>query len=208
MHCELVIKCIFATKLLNWMNISFSNITNNIKTSIVNPKSFWIEKKDNLDNQAMLLLGYFFPLLIIAAITVFFGELFRSNHFYIGFALLKSLRVIVLFVLQYFLAVVFTSELMKTFGGIKNKSIAQNLVVYSITPFMLVSIVTGLFPFLYVIDVLGFYGFFIFWVGAKETLNDFPENKQSSYILITIVVNFFVFSFLSITLSKLLTAYY
>ena len=89
----------------------------------------------------------------------------------------------------------------------KNKEIARNLVIYSLTPFLLVSAVTGLMPFLYVIDILGFYCFYIFWVGAKEILV-FPDNKQSSYILLTVVINFFVFSFLSITLSKLLEAYY
>lgn len=189
------------------MEISFSDIINTVKELIVNPKLFWISKKEDLDSQAKLLIRLFMPLLLIAVIAVFLGEFFRSSHFYVGFALLKSLRVVVLFLLQYFLAVFFTTELMKTFGSTKNKIIAQNLVAYSLIPFLLVSTVTGLFQFLYVIDILGFYSFYVFWTGAKEML-DFPDNKQSSYILITIVVNFFVYSFLSITLAKLLTAYY
>lgn len=189
------------------MIISFSNIVENCKTLILNPKSFWVSKKENLESQSQLLIGFFLPLLLTVSVAVFLGEFFRSSHFYIGFALLKSLRVIVLFFLQYFLAVFFTKELMKTFGGEKNIEISRNLVVYSITPFLLVSIITGLFPFLYVIDILGIYSFYIFWIGAKELLV-FPDNKISSYTLLTIVVNFFVFSFLSIFLSKLLTAYY
>ena len=59
----------------------------------------------------------------------------------------------------------------------------------------------------YVVDILGLYGFYIFWVGVNELLV-FPENKKSSYALLTIAVNFFVFSFLSIVLTKLLAAYY
>jgi hypothetical protein len=58
-----------------------------------------------------------------------------------------------------------------------------------------------------VVDILGMYSFYLFWLGAKELVK-LPENKEHSYILITIVVNFFVFSFLSILLSKLLNAYY
>jgi hypothetical protein len=96
---------------------------------------------------------------------------------------------------------------MKTFGAEKNAEAARRLVVYSMTPLLLVSIITGLFPFLYVLDILGVYSFYLFWLGAKELLS-FPENKEHSYILITIVANFFVFSFLSVFLSKLLNAYY
>lgn len=189
------------------MKISFSNIINNIKQLLINPKSFWLSKKENLESQPQLLISFFLPILLLVSVVVFLGEFFKSSHFYIGFALLKSLRIIVLFLLQYLLAVFFTNELMKTFGGNKNILIARNLVVYSMTPFFLVSIITGLFPFLYVIDILGMYSFFIFWVGVKELLT-FPENKLSSYTIITIVVNFFVFSFLSIILSELLKAYY
>src|SRR5690606_11437209 len=99
-----------------------------------------------------------------------------------------------------------TNELIKAFGGKKNIFIARKLVVYSLTPFLMVSIITGMFPFLYVMDVLGLYGIYIFWMGAR-TLLEFPERKQTSYILVTTMANFFVFSFLSIFLSKLLTAF-
>jgi hypothetical protein len=189
------------------MKVSFSNIINSTKDLILYPKSFWISRKEEQDSQLKIFLGFLLPYLLVISIAVFLGEFFRSSHFYIGFALLKSLRVVVLFLLQYFLAVFFTNELIKTFGGEKNIEISRNLVAYSLTPFLLVSIVTGLFPFLYVIDILGLFSFYIFWVGVKELLV-FPENKRTSYTLITIVTTFFVFSFLSIILSKLLTAYY
>ncbi len=189
------------------MKIAFSDIINNSKQLIIDPKSFWVSKKEDLDSPAKLLFGFLLPILIVVAIAVFLGEFFRSSDFYVGTALLKSLRIIVLFLLQYFIAVFFTNELIKTFGSEKNMDISRNLVAYSLTPFLLVSIVTGLIPFFYVMGILGLYSFYIFWVGVKELLV-FPENKQSSYTLITIVVTFFVFSFLSITLSKLITAYY
>lgn len=189
------------------MEISFSNVVKYTKDILINPGAFWISKKDNLDGQSKLLVQYFLPLLFVVTVSVFLGEFFRSSHFYVGFALLKAAKFIVLLLLQYLLAVFFTTELMKTFGGEKNKSAAQNLVIYSLTPFLLVSAITGLFQFLYILDVLGFYCFYIFWIGAKELLS-FPENKKTSYILITVVVSFFVFSFLSITLSKLLASYY
>ena len=188
------------------MEFSISNIFNVVKEVVINPKDFWTNQKDS-NGSAMLLTGYYFPLLLVVALAVFLGEFFSSSHFYVWFAVFKALREIVLFILQYFIAVFFTVELMRTFGSEKNRQVAQKLVVFSLTPILLVSFITGLFQFLYVIDILGIYGFYIFWVGAKE-LTSFPNEKQNSYILITLLVNFFIFSFLSVFLSKLMEAFF
>jgi len=188
------------------MDFSFSKIIAEVQELILKPKDFWEGKKETDGGQATL-LAYLIPFLVLLALVVFVGEFFKRTDFFIEYPVLKAVREIVLFALEYFIGVFFTTELMKTFGGEKDVNTARKLVAYSMTPFLLVSMITGLFPFLYVVDVLGMYSFYLFWVGAKELVK-IPENKQYSYILITIVVNFFVFSFLSIFLSKLLNAYY
>lgn len=185
----------------------FSRLIVRVKDVILNPKDFWESQKESGESHRKMLLEHFLPLLLVVAIAVFLGEFFRSSHFYMGYAVLKAVREIVFFVLQIFLAVFFTNELLKTFGGKKDIQLSRKLILFSMTPFLLVSIVTGLFQFLYIVDILGVYSFYLFWVGAKE-LVVLPEQKKGSYILITIVINFFIFSFLSIFLSKLLTAYF
>lgn len=188
------------------MEFSFSKLISDVKLIIVNPKGFWLEQKET-KNSEKLWLTYLLPIALAGALAVFIGEFFKRTDFFIQFPLLKAFREVLLFVLQYFISVFFTTELMKTFGAEKNIDIARKLVVFSMTPMLLVSLVTGLFPFLYVVDIFGMYSFYLFWVGAKKLLT-FPENKEHSYILITIVVNFFIFSFLSVFLSKLLNALY
>ena len=189
------------------MNDLFLNIINTIKEVIINPKEFWVKQKKEETSKSKLLLGYLLPILLVVAIAVFLGEFFRLTNYFIEYSLLKSARIVLLFVLQYYISVFFTNELIKTFGGEKNRNISKKLVIYSLTPFLLASLITGLFPFLYVIEIVGFYGFYIFWIGVDKLLI-FPENKKSSFTIISIVVNFFIFSFLSITLSTLLTAFY
>lgn len=171
------------------------------------PKSFWVSKKETTESLVELFTSFLLPLFVAASLAVFLGEFFRSSHFYLGFAVLKALRKIVLFGLAYFISVYFATTLMKTFGAEKNIDVARQLVAYSLTPLLLISMVTGLFPFLYVLDILGLYSFYIFWTGVSELLT-FPEQKREKYILITILVIFFIFTFLSIFLSKLLTAYF
>lgn len=189
------------------MKIVFAEIIKICKELLLNTRDFWSSKKDQLDTQFKLLSGFFLPLLSFAALMVLLGELFRSNHFYFGFAILKSLKVIVLFVLQYYVTVFFVRELMKTFGSEKNTKAAQNLVIYSLTPLLLVTMVTGIFPFLYVLDILGLYGFYIFWVGVPEILK-FPENKRTRYTMLVLLICLFTFSFMSIFLNELIKVYY
>ncbi|WP_372934084.1 Yip1 family protein [Mariniphaga sediminis] len=188
------------------MQKSFKRIVHNIKEVILEPKTFWEKQKQEQPSQMKLLTGYFLPLLLLVALGVFASEMLRGSRFYITFPLMKASREIVLFLLQYVISAFLTNELIKAFGGEKNMHTARKLVVYSLTPYLLVSFVTGLFPFLYVANILGLYGFYIFWTGVSELLV-FPEKKQSSYILVTILANFFVFSFLSVLLSRLLTAF-
>lgn len=189
------------------MEFSFSNIIAQVKELLFTPKEFWQAQKNKEESGTKLWLTYMLPILLAVALAVFIGEFFKRTDFFIEYPLLKALREVVLFILMYFFGVFFTTELMKTFGGEKNAAVARKLVVYSLTPVLLVSVLTGMFPFLYILDILGVYSVYLFWVGARELLT-FPENKENSYILITIVVNFFLFSFLSVFLSKLLNAYY
>ena len=188
------------------MDISVKKISGRVRSLLIQPKEFWKAQKHTAENQWKILFRFYFPLLLIVSSANFLGEFTGSNHFYAGFAAAKAAREFILYTFQYFISVFFTVELMKPFGGKRNLQAAQKLVIYSLTPFLLVSIVSGLFPFLYAIEALGMYGFYIFWIGVQEML-DFPERKESSYILVTILVNFFLFSFLSIFLFKLLTAY-
>lgn len=187
------------------MKIAVLKTINLIKLLILKPKKFWQKQKETKGGGA-LFFSFLLPIIIIVTISVFVGDFFRRPDFFIQYPLLKSLRTFLLFILMYFIDVFFTNELMKTFGAQKNIQNARKLVIFSMVPFLIVSFVTGLFPFLYILVILGFYSFYVFGVGAKELLT-FPENRGQSYILITILVNFFVYGFLSVLLSKLLAAY-
>jgi hypothetical protein len=188
------------------MIVNINNIFKNIKEVIFEPVRFWEQQKEGKSQDKQAFTNFLLPFLILIFLAVFASELIRGSRFYLTFPLMKAGREVLLFLFQYFISIFLTNELIKTFGGIKNIFIARKLVVYSLTPFLFVSFITGMFPFLYVMDILGLYSFYIFWMGAK-TLLEFPENKLTSYILVAVLANFFVFSFLSIFLSKLLSAF-
>lgn len=189
------------------MKIIFSEIINQTRQILIHPKKFWLVKKEESENTGNVFTNFLLPIILTVAIAVFIGDLFRRNDFIIEIPLLNSIQIIALFTLQYVVSVYLTNKLIQTFGGKKNICISRNLVAYSMTPLLLIFTITSLIPFLGILNIIGFYGLYIFWMGVDELLV-FPENRKSQFSLITIVINLFLFSFLSIILSKLLAAYY
>ncbi|PIF05392.1 MAG: hypothetical protein CSA36_06995 [Draconibacterium sp.] len=189
------------------MTINFSEIISNAKSVLFAPASFWVSRKERSESNIRLFAGYFLPLLFIEAGAVFLGELFNSSHFYALFAVFRTLIELILFATFYFIGCYFIGRLMKTFGGVVDSKAARQLIAYSMTPVLLVSTITGLFPFIYPATILGVYSFYIFWIGAKE-LAKVPEPNKERYIIVTLLVNFFIFTFLNIFLHKLLMAFY
>jgi len=189
------------------MKIRILEIINQTRQILIYPKNFWTTNKEEFETSGNVFTGFLFPIVLTTAAAVLIGDFLRRSDFILEIPLFNSFRIIALFVLQYLISVFLTNELIKTFEGQKNIYISRNLVAYSMTPLLLIFTLTSLIPFLRILNIIGFYSFYIYWVGVEELLV-FPENKKSKFSLITIVVNLFLFSFLSIFLSKLLIAYY
>lgn len=170
---------------------------------ILNPRAFWKSRIDTRESQKELFKNLLLPLLAVVATAIFLGEFFRSDYFRIWVAALWALREIFLFASLYFIGVYGTNELIKYLGFEEKIEALQKLVSYSLVPFLLVSVVTGLFPFFYFLDIFGIYGFYIFLMGGRRLLL-FPKEKRDKTILQIIAANWIIFGLLSFTLAKLL----
>jgi hypothetical protein len=177
-----------------------------VQMVLLKPGIFWQKEKVVPTGLKELLVWYFFPIVLLAGIAEFAGKMLWSSGFYLLFPLLRSLREIILYLLLYLVSVFVSNNLIKAFGGKKNLHAVKRIIAFSLAPVILVNVLTNLFPFLYVLEILGFYSFFIF-IGGVESLLVFPEKKHVKYILITLLANFIVYSFLSILLSKLVTSF-
>jgi hypothetical protein len=181
----------------------YSKIYALVQELILNPRAFWKSHTDTTESQYELFRNLLFPLLAVVCTAVFFGEFFRSDYFRIWVALLWVIREILLFAALYFVGVYGTNEMIKYLGYGEKIEPLQKLVAYSMVPFMLVSVVTGLFPFFYFLDIFGIYGFYIFTMGSNRLLN-FPKEKRGNLILKIIAANWIVFGLLSFALARLL----
>ncbi len=183
------------------LKILYSKIYVLVQELILNPRGFWRSHSHDRESQDDLFRNLLFPLLAVVCTAVFFGEFFRSDYFRIWVALLWVIREIILFATLYFVGVYGTNEMIKYFGYEDKIEPLQKLVAYSLVPFMLISVGTGLFPFFYFLDIFGIYGFYIFTMGSNRLLS-LPKEKRGSIILKIIVANWIVFGLLSYGLGQ------
>lgn len=181
----------------------FLNIYTLSQELIVNPREFWKTHANSNESFEVLLKRLLLPLLTVVTAAVFLGEFFRSDYFRIWVAVLWALREIALFASLYFAGVYGTNEMIKYFGYEPKIEALKKLVSYSLVPFLLVSAVTGLFPFFYFLDIFGIYGFYIFLMGGRKLLS-LPREKRDNLILKIVAANWIVFGLISFTLAKLL----
>ena len=181
----------------------YSNIYALVQELILNPRAFWKSRINTRESRDELFKSLLLPLLAVVTAAVFLGEFFRSDYFRIWVAALWALREIALFASLYFVGVYGTNEMIKYFGYEPKIEALQKLVSYSLVPFLLVSAVTGLFPFFYFLDIFGIYGFYIFTLGSNRLLS-FPKEKRGNIILKIVAANWIVFGLLSFVLARLL----
>lgn len=155
------------------------------KKLILKPENFFLENRD-IEN-GRLFSSLLVPLIIFMGAGVFLGEIISNSNFLFSYALMKTFRIIVYYILVYYLEMWALGELLKSHGGTQDKNLICLVVVSSMIPSVLASFITGLFPGLYVFGILGLYGFYIFVVGVKKCLK-IPEKNQFRYILLSILL--------------------
>lgn len=170
---------------------------------ILNPRAFWKTNFEIRETRDELFKNLLLPLLAVVCTAVFFGEFFRSDYFRIWVALLWAIREAILFATLYFVGVYGTNEILKYYGYEDCTEPLQKLVAYSMVPFILVSIGTGIFPFFYFLDIFGIYGFYVFTIGSNRLL-PIPKEKRGNLILKIVIANWLVFGLLSYGLGQFL----
>ncbi len=173
---------------------------------IVEPTKFWEAKKE-VKTEANVFTSFYLPLILLVGVAVFIGELISGSQILFSYAFFKSLREMLVYILQFYGAVYVTNELISGFKGEKDKEMVRLIVAYSLLPFIVASIITGLFPGLYVLSVIGLYGIYLFALGIHNCII-LPEEYRVRYILLTILVNFLIFALLNLISWKVLQFFY
>ncbi|MGE4586770.1 MAG: YIP1 family protein [Mangrovibacterium sp.] len=161
------------------------------KQLLLHPREFWNGPSPQVYRDRVVSRMYA-PLVLLAGLAIFAGEVIHSFEILWSYALLKGMREIVSYFMQFFLAVPVLAALLKNYGGRAGRNTLRMVVVSTLIPFVLASTVTGLFPGLYIISITGLYGFYLFATGSLYQL-EIPKENQSRFITLAILLNILIF---------------
>lgn len=172
------------------------------RTLLGEPQKFWKQKFVDGFPQSVV-STFFVPMVLMAGIAKLLGEIFWNDELLWSYAILKSLREIFSYLIQYFITIFVLIRLLENFKGTSNPTALYNVLAYSLLPFIIASAITGLFPALYVLGIVGLYGFYLLVLGAQICL-DIPKENQSRFIILSILLIVLIFGTVNVLSWKIL----
>jgi hypothetical protein len=179
-----------------------------IANIIFNPVKAWetidSENKPNKVLRDSLLI----PLLILVSIAAFAGSLIFANaELSAVYSIFIGVKSFVLLYLTTYSAAFILKEITHPLDLGRDFNISFRLIVYSIIPFLLCELLSGVFESLLFVDVIGLYGLYIFWTGAEKLLNPAQHKKMPMLIATTISI-ICIYAVLSFVLNMLTNKVY
>ena len=169
------------------------NLINRVKSILLTPKTEWPVIETETTDVKTLTVNYLLPLALITAVATFIGYgLIGQNVFGVhigsaGFGLRYALVSLVSTIGGAFLTAYIIDLLAPSFGSEKNFLQSFKLVVYSYTP-MLVAGILPIIPSLGILATLaGLYGLYLLYIGLQP-MKKTPEDKKTSYFVVSLIV--------------------
>ena len=169
------------------------NLINRAKSILLTPKTEWSLIESEQTDVKTLTINYLLPLALIPAIAGFIGfGLIRQNVLGMhigsaGYGLRYAIVNLVSTIGGAFLTAYIIDLLAPSFGSEKNFLQSFKLVVYSYTPMMVAGILL-IIPSLSILATLaGLYGLYLLYIGLQP-LKKTPEDKKTSYFVVSLIV--------------------
>jgi len=158
-----------------------------ITSIILNPVKSWDTIYSGNIPVKVIRNSFLIPLLILVSVSAFAGSLIFSNAelnwIYSIFVGIKCF--LLLFFTIYSTSFIF-GEITYPLDLGKDFRISFNIITYSAVPFLLCQILSGIFESLLFINIIGFYGLYIFWTGIEKILKPAQHKKMPMVIATTI----------------------
>jgi hypothetical protein len=132
--------------------------------------------------------NFLLPLVIMVALSAFIGSwIFTHTTLNIAYSALVGIKYFFLFIILIWSSAFMLREITKALDLGRNFMTSFSLITYSLTPFLLCQVISRLFESMIFVNILAFYGLYIFWSGAEKLLNP-PEHKKIPMLVATVVV--------------------
>lgn len=166
-------------------------IIERVKNIIIKPHEEWKLIKNEETSNNHIVLTYLLPLMAINLVATIIGSsLFSFKFFYANtmtYTIFSAiLGLLILLIILYSISYVIKA-LAPSFGFQTEYSSAFKWMAYSMTPNLIVGIVVGLLPMLYMLGILGLYSFYVLWVGMEE-LFEIQKDKKIGFYIVSVLI--------------------
>lgn len=166
------------------------NLFERAKNILLKPKEEWLVIDMEITTVQQLVTSYLIPLALIPALAAFIRYSFIGYGTYIEASLLWGIKQAIIsfitIIAGVYLSAFVIDALAPSFSSVKNFRRAMQLVVYSYTPMLIVSIFQ-IIPGLGFLSVLGLYGLYLLYLGYSPIMKT-PAEKVTGYFLLSLVV--------------------
>jgi len=184
------------------------DIIKRVKNVIVAPKQEWPTIETENAPHAKVFTTYVIPLALIPAVAAFIGygligySVFGHHFGSISFGIRQAIVQYISMLGGVYLSAYVIDMLAKNFGATKNFNQAFSLVAYSYTPMFVGGIFYIHHSLSWLAMVAGIYSLYLLYIGLKPMMKA-PEEKQTSYFVVSLIVMVLV----SIAISAILGAF-
>lgn len=188
--------------------MDFKFLSNRVKNIILDPVKAWEAIYTENGPVKDVRDSFFFPIVLIAALSAFFGSLlFTNTELSWVYNVLTGIKYFVLLSVVIYVTAVAFKEIAVRFNLKCDYASSFKIIVYSSAPFLLCQIISRLFESFIFVNILALYGLYIFWTGAEKILNP-PEQKKLPLMIAATAVYIFTFIITNWLLSKIVDGLY
>jgi len=182
--------------------MDFSFLYHRIRYIILNPAIAW--EAIHKENRPMKYIrgSFFFPLIILVGLCSFFGSLlFINTTLKPMYSVLIGTGTFLMLYVGVYGSAFIVSEITKALDLGKDFLVSFKLVTYSLGPLFICLAISKLFESLLFVNLLGFYGLYIFWIGMEKMINP-PDHKKMPLLIATVISMLIIFASLQYLLSR------
>ena len=149
---------------------------------IGSPKEEWIKIREENNSIRQLLISFILLLMLITALASIIGGYIHRDgkHWSSALLVIAGLKPVLTISVSLWSSILAITPLIKTYGGKADPEISSKLVFFSSLPLILVTIVLGMEPELYLLGLFSLYLFYIMHFGVQE-LTEIPSEKRSNF---------------------------
>jgi hypothetical protein len=158
-----------------------------VKDIISNPAKAWETINSEIEPVRVTRNNLLFPLIILVSASAIAGSLiFTNSQLSPVYSVLVGIRCFFLFYIAVYASAFIIKEITYSLDLGRSFTISFRLIVYSLVPFLLCQFFSRFFESLLFVNVLAFYGLYIFWTGSEKMLNS-PSHKKIPLLIASFV---------------------